>query len=175
MHCFMNTLARSLQHLLDTDSGVATDYQHQSKCVTPLNPLFAAGSVLKWYNLHLDSHSIPDEVTQLARQGLLATAVHALGLGFAVLHRCGEDFYFLVVCTWRQSNELWQTVLYKDGLAAPGFTLFPRDEAHKPMLCVWELVPVQHEQQAWLRFLRSARDECAAQAWLADCFSGTTG
>jgi len=25
--------------------------------------------------------------------------------------------------------------------------------SHKPTLCVWELVPVWHEQQAWVRFL----------------------
>jgi hypothetical protein len=171
----MNALNHSLQPLLDTDTGVATGYQHQSKYVTPLDPLFPAGSVLKWYSLHLDSHPIPDEVTQLARQALHAATVDAPGLGFAVLHRCGEDFYFLIVCTWRQSNELWQTVLYKDGPAASGFTLFPRDVPHKPTLCVWELVPVEHERQAWLRFLRSARDEDAAQAWLADSFSGIAG
>ena len=35
--------------------------------------------------------------------------------------------------------------------------LFHRDAEHKPTLCVWELVPVQHEQQAWTRFLASAR------------------
>ena len=36
-------------------------------------------------------------------------------LGFVVLHRCGEDFYFLLVCTWRNENELWETVWAKDG------------------------------------------------------------
>jgi len=32
-----------------------------------------------------------------------------------------------------------------------------------PAFCVWELVPVWHEQQAWKRFLESARDEAAAR------------
>ena len=36
-------------------------------------------------------------------------------LGFVVLHRCGESFYFLLVCTWRNENELWETVWAKDG------------------------------------------------------------
>ena len=52
------------------------------------------------------------------------------------------------------------------------FALFPREKIHKPTFCVWELAPVWHEQQAWVRFLKSARDEAAAQAWLADCSAG---
>ncbi len=48
------------------------------------------------------------------------------------------------------------------------FALFPREKTHKPTFCVWELAPVWHEQQAWVRFLKSARDEAAAQAWLGD-------
>lgn len=33
-------------------------------------------------------------------------------LGFAILHRCGESFYFLLVSTWGNDNELWETVAY---------------------------------------------------------------
>jgi hypothetical protein len=80
--------------------------------------------------------------------------------------------YFLIVCTWRNNNEMWQTVFYKNGEAMADFALFPRDAAHKPTLCVWELVPVQHEQQAWTRFLTSPRDEAAAGRWLADRYAG---
>jgi hypothetical protein len=52
------------------------------------------------------------------------------------------------------------------------FALFPRDGAHKPTLCVWELVPVQPEQQAWTRFLTSPRDEAGAERWMADRYAG---
>jgi len=76
-----------------------------------------------------------------------------------VLHRCGKDFYFLLVSTWRHSNEIWETVFYKNGDAMPDFAPFPRDGAHKPCFCVWELAPVWHEKEAWTRFLTSARDE----------------
>jgi hypothetical protein len=31
---------------------------------------------------------------------------------------------------------------------------------------------VWHEQQAWVRFLTSSRDEAAAQEWLDDRFAG---
>jgi hypothetical protein len=89
-----------------------------------------------------------------------------------ILHRCGEDFYFLLVSSWRGNNELWETVLYRDG-SMSGFAPFPRDGEHKPTFCVWELAPVWHEQQAWSRFLRSERGEADAEAWLADRLAGT--
>ena len=158
--------------VLATDSGVDPEYRHAPKRVTPGEPLEPPGAVLKWYGLHPDDRPVPDEVTRLARAFLMATPLAARGLGFVVLHRCGSDFYFLIVCTWRNSNEVWQTVFYKDGDAMADFALFPRDGAHKPTLCVWELVPVWHEQQAWVRFLASSRDEAAGQAWLADRFAG---
>ena len=78
----------------------------------------------------------------------------------------------MMACTWRNSNELWETVFYKDGDAMQRFEIFPREAAHKPVFCVWELIPVCHEQQAWRRFLASARDVRAAQAWLHDVYTG---
>ena len=165
----------TLAHLLATNSGIDAGYGHKAKQVTPLAPLTLPAAVLKWYSVHENSCPIPAAVTEAARRQLTAAAMEAQGMGFAILHRCGESFYFLIVCTWRNSNELWQTVLYKDRDAATEFALFSRDKAHKPTLCVWELVPVWHEQQAWSRFLTSARNEAAAQQWLQDCFAGPTG
>ena len=63
-------------------------------------------------------------------------------------------------------------MFYKDGDAMADFEIFPREGAHKPTFCVWELVPVWHEQGAWERFLLSSRDEAAARAWWDDRFSG---
>lgn len=164
-----------LAHILETDSGLDAGYRHAPKRVTPGEPLATPGALLKWYAVHPDDRPVPEAVTRLARDRVAAAGADlaaARGLGFVILHRCGEGFYFLIVCTWRHSNEMWQTVLYKDREAMAGFELFPRDGAHKPTLCVWELVPVRHEQDAWVRFLESARGEAAAEAWLADRYAG---
>jgi hypothetical protein len=161
-----------LAHILETDSGVGPGYRHVPKRVTPGAALDLPGVVLKWYDVHPEDRPVADEVARLARTCLTAHPLEARGLGFVILHRCGEDFYFLIVSTWRGSNEVWETVFYKDGDAMADFALFPRDRAHKPTFCVWELVPVWHEQQAWVRFLTSARDEAAAQEWLGDLFAG---
>jgi hypothetical protein len=162
----------SIPSILESDSGIDAGYRHKAKRVTPGEPLEPPGAVLKWYGLHPEDLPVPDEIARLARAYLAATPLEARGLGFVILHRCGKDFYFLIVCTWRNSNEMWQTVFYKNGDAMADFALFPREGEHKPTLCVWELVPAWHEQQAWERFLLSARDEPAGQAWLGDLYAG---
>src|SRR5207253_10539067 len=93
-------------------------------------------------------------------------------LGFVILHRCGEDFYFLIVATWRNDNELWETVWAKTGAEETRFEPWPAEGTHRPTFCVWELGAVCHEQQAWSRYLRSRRDVSARQAYLLDTASG---
>jgi hypothetical protein len=161
-----------LIRVLETDSRIGADYQHRPKLVTTGPSIEPPGAVLKWYDVYRDAAPIPDSVTQLARARLTVAPLEARGLGFVVLHRCESDFYFLIVCTWRNCNELWQTVFYKEGQGMRDFQIFLRDGAHKPMLCVWELVPVQHERHAWLRFLDSARDAPAALTWLNELYAG---
>ena len=78
---------------------------------------------------------------------------------------------FLPVSTWRNDNELWETVWAKDGDAA-GFHPWPLEGTHRPTFCVWELGAVWHEQQAWSRFLRSERDAEAQEAYLHDVYAG---
>lgn len=158
--------------ILRNDSGIAAEYVHAPKHVTPGEMIEVPGAVLKWYGLHRASQSIPQALTDLARSTLAAAKLTARGPGFVILHRCGKDFYFLIVCTWRGSNEVWETVFYKDGDAMPQFAIFPRDDVHKPTFCVWELVPVWHEKQAWERFLLSSRDDAAAEVWLSDIYEG---
>ena len=71
-----------------------------------------------------------------------------------ILHRCGEGFYFLLVSTWRNENELWETV-WSRREHQPAFEPWPLETAHHPTSCVWELRAVCHEQGAWSRHLRS--------------------
>jgi hypothetical protein len=171
----MSSPATRLARILATNSGIDEGYRHAPKRVTPGEPLELPETLLKWYAIHPDDRPVPSEIAERARARLAARAhapLEASGLGFVLLHRCGNDFYFLIVSTWRNSNELWETVFYKDGDAMEDFEPFARDRAHKPTYCVWELVPVWHEQKAWERFLASPRDETAAGAWLDDRFAG---
>ena len=159
-------------NILKSDLGVKEGYQHAPKRATPAEPVETNGALFKWYRLYSDGELVPAEIERLGRDYLARTSLEAKGLGFIILHRCGNDFYFLIVNTWRGNNELWETVFYKDGEAMKDFALWPRDGMHKPAFCVWELMPVWHETKSWERFLLSARDETAAKVWLGDVYSG---
>jgi hypothetical protein len=148
----MTQQTTQLASIVRKDQGVAPDYRHAPKQVTTGEALEAPGLVLKWYAVTANDLPVPDRITQLAQSYLTINPLEARGLGFVILHRCGSDFYFLIVCTWRGSNEIWETVFYKDGDAMDDFALFSREKNHKPAFCVWELAPVWHEKQAWERF-----------------------
>ncbi len=168
----VGSVSALLAGILRDDSGVSEEYRHGTKWVAPGESIETKGAVLKWYALYAEGLPVPDEIDRLAHSWLKRTALEAKGLGFVILHRCGPDFYFLLVSTWRGNNEVWETVFYKDGAAMADFALFPREKESKPAFCVWELAAVWHEKQAWERFLTSGRDESAAQSWLADVYAG---
>ena len=165
-------ISSALARIVSTDIGVVATYRHAPKLVTPREPLELPGTLLKWYELASADRPVPDSIARLARRQLERATLESRGLGFVILHRCGEDFYFLIINTWRNENELWETVWYKNGDAMAEFAYFPREGEHKPSFCVWELAPVGHEVGAWNRFLYTTRDEAAAQAWLRDCCAG---
>ena len=158
-------------------SVVEAGYRHVTKAITPGTPITLGESVLKWYDIAPPDEHVPSDLHVLARGNLRAAADSGVldfddDLGFVILHRCGESFYFLLVATWRNDNELWETVWAKNGSDEVGFRPWPLDGTHHPTFCVWELGAVWHEQQAWSRFLRSARDPAAREAYLEDTFEG---
>jgi hypothetical protein len=151
------------------DLVVDRDYQHIDKQVTPAAD--AAGAPgLKWYDIHRPDAAIDDEARALARATVLADeTLDRDDLGFVLLHRCGESFFFLLICRWRNNNELWLTSYTRDGDGDFGIVEAGTTRA---AFCVWELGAVLHEQQAWISYLRSTRDDHARTTYLADRFSG---
>jgi hypothetical protein len=106
------------------ESRIPQDYRHEAKLARPAAAVAVAGSALKWYDVARATAPVPDEIRALAREGLQDAArtgglALADDVGFVILHRCGRDFYFLLVCTWRNQNEVWETVFAKDGEADP--------------------------------------------------------
>jgi hypothetical protein len=158
-------------------TGVTLEYEHAFKRIEPGEAVIAGGAFLKSYEIARTSAPVPPAIRDLARrhlEDLLTAGEPDLGgeLGFVIVHRCGESFYFLLVSTWRNDNELWQTVWAKDGGDADTFEPWPIGRGHRPTYCVWELGAVCHEQRAWSRYLRSARDAKARDAYLTDSFAG---
>ncbi|MFK7805083.1 MAG: hypothetical protein AB8G95_25850 [Anaerolineae bacterium] len=168
----MSTNSQLINQALKTNSGIDATYTHVAKTVTTGEPIVSDGSVLKWYDVAPADTPIPNELRARARARLTNLVIEASGFGFVVLHRCGNDFYFLIISIWRNNNELWETVWYADHSTNHEFAFVERNETYTPTFCVWELTPVQHERGAWIEFLASARDENAVQTWLADQCSG---
>ena len=157
--------------------SVAAEYEHITKSIRPAPAIELGDAVLKWYDIAPAEEPVPCDVQVLARGGLRAADESgSLGLGgdlgWVILHRCGESFYFLIVSTWRNDNEVWETVWAKNGNGELAFRPWPREGTHIPTYCVWELGAVWHEQQAWSRFLRSERDAAARAGYLRDLFEG---
>jgi hypothetical protein len=154
---------------------VTPAYHHRQKCVRPGAALVTDEVYLKWYDIAREEMPIADDLIADARSFLL-TELHEGRLplqqevGFAIHHQCGS-LYILYICTWRNDNEVWEILYHKD-LAGDGtFRRFER-EATTPTFCVWVLGPVWHEQQAWVRYLNSARDDAARWTYLHDQMVG---
>ncbi len=166
-----------MSSVLDQRGRVGHDFVHVRKAVRPGTILVLEDAVLKWYEIAPAATPVPLRVRELAYDALCRGSGSGEleldgDLGFVILHRCGESFYFLLVSTWRNDNELWETVWAKDGAEAPTFEPWPVEGAHRPTFCVWELGAVCHEQRAWSRYLRSSRNAPARQAYLLDSYSG---
>ena len=158
-------------------ASVAAEYVHIDKLVTPDKNVSLGPTELKWYDLAPESSPVPEEIRKLARNHVLDE--YALGnlselgdVGFVILHRCGEDFYFLLVQSWRNENELWETIYAKKSANHVQFVAVPPRRHHNGTFCVWELEAVVHEQKAWRTFLRSNRDEVAHERYLNDKYEG---
>ncbi len=160
--------------------AVPADYRHIAKLATAGDALHAAGAVMKWYNVAPHDRPVPREVGVAARAFVDAWATQKADAldndaGFVILHRCGADFYFLLVQLWRGANECWEAVFAKQGDApfAAFDPAYPGSGALRPTFCVWELGVVAHEARAWSRYLSSARGETDVDRWQKDCFIGT--
>jgi len=133
---------------------------------------------LKWYDLDRTETPVEPAVRALARSFLERESSAGrldLGgdLGFVILHKCGgAGFYFLLVNTWRNENELWESVFAKHNATDNDFHIFPLPNTHRGTFCVWELGAVWHEQQAWRRYLLSSRGDAEKRAYLEDTYRG---
>lgn len=151
---------------------VADGYAHTPKTAEPGGVLdLPGGGFLKWYGLRPAAALITAEDAAAARDHVRATAAEGWldgDRGFAIHHRCG-DAYLLLLCTWRENNELWQTV-YEN--ASGAYRLLGRADPHLPTNCVWELGVVASEALAWSTYLASARTAADERAYLDHRFAG---
>lgn len=170
----MSEATRDISYLSKFEQ-VAPAYQHRQKLARPGDALITSSVHLKWYDIYREETPITDELVQDARSFLLAELEAGKlplnnELGFVVHHQC-TNIYILYVCTWRNENELWETIYQKDLTRDGTFHVLERSNT-TPTFCVWVLGVVGHEQLAWTRYLYSQRDDSAKFAYVQDQMAG---
>ncbi|MFD1146668.1 hypothetical protein [Saccharothrix hoggarensis] len=164
---------------LSAIANVDADYVHYPKqaIALPDHDVVLPDAYLKWYEVREADDAIGDDVREQAHKFLhaeVASGDLAISgdLGFVIHHLCQGTFYFLIVCTWRNNNEMWETVYIRDTTRHDDLSLMEPGR-HRETMCVWEMGVLVHEQQAWTRYLYSRRDDEAKLAYLDDRFTGT--
>ena len=78
------------------------DYRHVSKLIRPAPAIALEEAVLKWYDIAPATSPCRPSPGAGAREPARRRGRGSLesrdDLGFVILHRCGESFYFLIVC-----------------------------------------------------------------------------
>ena len=144
-------------------------------------PVEAAGRIIKRYHVALDPEGVEHEVEQAAFAILPALLPEPDGTPpatFVVVHRGGDNAAYLNAYSW-----VWDNVLHYRAAAAaqPELGCRDRDPTHfivvdRPWIgCVWELPPIAHERDAWIRHMLLP-DKPDLEAYLADSMpDGMTG
>ncbi|GHH75872.1 hypothetical protein ACFRKE_16050 [Kitasatospora indigofera] len=154
--------------------SIPAEYVHTEKTIRPDEELLLPTAVFKWYDIFRADQDVPKDVREEAQDWLRSEeAAGRLELrqeiGYALLHRAG-DKYFLMICVWRNINELHTGLYFKDDA---GFLPYPvRAEVPRPTMDILELDVTSHERRGWSRYLSSDRDEAAKQAYLDDRCTG---
>lgn len=161
---------------------VPSTYRHHQRQIDP-GPAFRLGSgTLKWYEIRRPGSLMPSGLVT-DTEAFLRAEVEAGRLdidgqpGFVMLHLADsngrpDSVALLLISTWRQANELWESVYVKPLDAGGEYRRVEKGD-HSATYCVWELAAVWHERQAWSRYLDSARDGEAERTYLEDRFAGT--
>ncbi|MFF5764908.1 hypothetical protein ACFY8F_20535 [Streptomyces tanashiensis] len=151
------------------------------KNLLALPPVEIGGRHLKRYHVTAGSAGIEPEVEEAAYAllpELLPEPDGTPAAGFVVLHRGGDSGAYLNVYSW-----VWDNVLHFGGGAAgqPALDCPDTDPTHFVRVdrswigCVWELDPLGHERNAWVRHMLSPETPDLA-GYLGDALpSGPTG
>ncbi|MCX5327050.1 hypothetical protein ACWGDS_10555 [Streptomyces sp. NPDC055059] len=153
----------------------------EEKLLWSLPPVEVAGRRVKRYHVSGDPAGIAPEVEEAAYAMLPELLPDPDGTPpatFVVVHRGGDDGAYINAYSW-----VWDNVLHFRGAAAgqPVIGCPDSDPTRFVILdlpwigCVWELPPVLHERDAWVRHML-VPDAPDLDGYLADSLTdGTTG
>lgn len=170
----MTNRVEHIPQLGDFGNVVPDGYTYRQKLITPREDLSLSNAYFKWYDLYFPEVEITAVQRAESRAFVTAEAQRlqfANELGFVILHRAGP-MLLLMLMTWRNTNEIWESVYVKEAAQARGYELTEFAQTHRGTFCVWELGVIWHERHTWTRFLSSKRDADAKLAYINDRFVG---
>ena len=146
------------------------------KKIEPGSQLNLSTASFKWYNLYPhDSYITSEQVSETkefiedeVKSGKLKFENE---LGFVILHRAGNNL-LLLITSWRNTNEIWETIYFKEAVKEEVYKPMKFKTDHKGTYCVWELGIVWHERNAWVKFINSKRNNESKLNYMSDLFSG---
>ncbi|MGW6709640.1 hypothetical protein ACWGDE_32800 [Streptomyces sp. NPDC054956] len=129
------------------------------KFLTVLPPIETGGRYVKRYHVTADPAGIDPAVEKAAYAflpGLLPEADGTPPATFVIVHESADGSAYLNAYSW-----VWDNVLHFGGAAAgqPVLGCPDRDATHFVEVdgtwigCVWELAPLGHEREAWVRHM----------------------
>jgi hypothetical protein len=167
-------LVESVLDLEQYGNVVPEGYLYYEKMVTAGEDLRLPQAYLKWYDIYPTNAPVTEEQRAECRAFVAEEAARLPlqgELGFVLLHRAGP-YLLLMINTWRNTNEIWESVYVKEAGQTGDYKLTEFAGTHRGTFCVWELGPVWHERDAWVRFLSSKRDTAAKLTYINDRFRG---
>jgi len=141
------------------------------KTCRPLGIWSWGSARVKAYVVAIDPNEVSAHVLKSAREALAGAADQPTlnnEVGFIIVHRCSTQ-HLLLACTWREGNELWETV-WED--TSGTFVLLDRPSTHLPTYCVWEMGVVAHETRAWRRVLNDGVHDGSLDVYINDSLLG---
>ena len=110
------SIVEAIPNLEQYGNVVPDGYRYYEKRVTPGDDLILPEAYLKWYDIYpADAPITPDQTAEC--RAFIETEAPNLKLqnelGFVLLHRAGQ-FLLLMVNTWRNTNEIWESDYFKD-------------------------------------------------------------
>ncbi|MFZ3467839.1 hypothetical protein ACODT3_38180 [Streptomyces sp. 4.24] len=148
------------------------------KFLTVHPPIVAGGRSVKRYHVTADPAGIDPAVAEAAYALLPELLPEADGTppaAFVIVHASADGSAYLNAYSW-----VWDNVLHFGGAAAgqPVLGCPDRDATHFVTLdrswigCVWELAPLGHERDAWIRHMLAPErpEDRDLDAYLADAY-----
>lgn len=167
---------KGVRNITELGNIIPEAYTYYKKKIEPGSQLKLSTASFKWYNLYpydsiITSGQVSESKEFIENEVKSGKLKFENELGFVILHRAGNNL-LLLITSWRNTNEIWETIYFKEAVKEEVYKPMKFKTDHKGTYCVWELGIVWHERNAWVKFINSKRNNESKLNYMSDLFSG---